>query len=58
MDAPKMEVKCDVDTCLFYNDNMCYAGRLEVSPKHSHARKSEETCCTTFRPHSKNTAIF
>lgn len=53
MDAPKMEVKCSVDSCLFYNDNMCNAGRLEVNPHSSNARTSDDTCCTTFRPHTK-----
>jgi hypothetical protein len=52
MDTPKMEVKCSVDSCLFYNDSMCYAGRLEVNPQRSHPHNSHETSCTTFQPHT------
>ncbi len=50
MDAPKMEVKCGVDTCQYYKNHMCYASQIEVNPMRSKAKTSDETCCTTFRP--------
>lgn len=52
MDAPKMEVKCGVDTCLYYKENMCYASKLEINPMRDTPKTSDETCCTTFKPYS------
>jgi hypothetical protein len=50
MDAPKMEVKCGVDTCSYWKSNMCYANKLEVNPMRNDAKTSSDTCCTTFKP--------
>lgn len=49
MDAPKMEVKCSVDTCRYYKEEKCYANGLEVNPVGDMvAETSDGTCCTTF----------
>lgn len=50
MDALKMEVKCGVDTCHYWKNEMCYANKIEVTPMRNEARTSDDTCCTTFRP--------
>jgi hypothetical protein len=51
MDAPKMQVKCGVDTCEYYKQQMCFAHGLEVNPKgDTNVKSSDATCCTTFRP--------
>lgn len=49
MDAPRMQVKCGVDTCRYYQNHMCYANALEVNPMgDGKAVTSDGTCCTTF----------
>jgi hypothetical protein len=47
--APKMQVKCHVDTCYYYKNNLCHATALEVNPMGDRkAQTSEGTCCSTF----------
>jgi hypothetical protein len=50
MDAPKMQVKCGVDSCHYWKSNYCTASALEVNTMVSDAHTSDDTCCTTFRP--------
>ncbi len=51
MTAPKMQVKCGVDTCHYWESNFCTASSLEVNPNGSgQAHTSQETECTTFKP--------
>ena len=42
-------IKCDVKNCV-YHDGECYctAGNIHVGP--SHAEKSADTVCATFKP--------
>jgi hypothetical protein len=47
--APSMQVKCHVDTCYYYKNNMCHATALEVNPMGDRkAQTSDGTCCSTF----------
>ena len=51
MDAssPSMKVKCGVDTCQYYKDNMCHANGIEVNAMGDGiAETSDGTCCSTF----------
>jgi len=49
MNVPKMEVKCGVDTCKYWQSNYCHANKLEVNPQgDGEAHSSDGTCCTTF----------
>lgn len=51
MDSHKMQVKCGVDCCNYWNDNCCHANVLEVNPmKGKKPNTSDDTCCTTFKP--------
>lgn len=50
MTAPKIQVKCGVDTCHYWENQYCTASALEVNPQTNKAKTSKETCCTTFRP--------
>lgn len=52
MNSPKMEVKCSVDCCNYWRDNVCNANSLEVNAMsgHSSPHTSDETCCKTFKP--------
>lgn len=48
--ANKIEVKCGVDTCHYWNNNFCHADKLEVNPQgNGKANSSDGTQCTTFR---------
>lgn len=50
MTAPKMEVKCGVDTCMYWKSNYCHAHNLEVNALgDGKANSSDGTCCTTFK---------
>jgi len=49
-DAPKMQVKCSVDSCFYWHENHCDANALEVNQMSNQASTSDETCCTTFKP--------
>ncbi|MCH3963791.1 MAG: DUF1540 domain-containing protein [Clostridium sp.] len=52
MDAPKMQVKCGVDSCHYWKNSHCNANDLEVNAMHGkNANTSDDTCCTTFKPH-------
>ncbi|MBC7764845.1 MAG: DUF1540 domain-containing protein [Hyphomonadaceae bacterium] len=52
MEAPKMYVKCGVDTCAYNKKKMCYADALEVnSMGDGVADTTDGTCCTTFVSH-------
>ncbi|MFT8316193.1 MAG: DUF1540 domain-containing protein [Clostridium sp.] len=50
--APKMEVKCGVDSCNYWKNNVCNASALEVNPMSgkNEPHTSDDTCCTTFKP--------
>ncbi|MCL5047164.1 MAG: DUF1540 domain-containing protein [Actinobacteria bacterium] len=51
MTAPKMQVKCGVDNCHYWEDQHCTASALEITPQgDGKARSSDGTSCTTFRP--------
>ncbi|WP_341435446.1 DUF1540 domain-containing protein [Clostridium acidisoli] len=51
MNSPKMEVKCSVDCCNYWQDNCCNANSLEVNPmKNTSPHTSDDTCCKTFKP--------
>lgn len=52
MDAPKMSVKCGVNSCDYWQSNMCHAHMLEVNPMRDAADtySSEDTRCETFIP--------
>lgn len=53
MTAPRIEVKCGVDSCHYWEDNYCTANGLQVDPMDgSYAETSDDTCCTTFKPTS------
>lgn len=57
--SPKMEVKCTVDTCHYYQNDRCHATELEVNPisncvDNCNVETSEETVCTTFKPDDGN----
>jgi hypothetical protein len=44
--APSMQVKCHVDNCYYYKNNMCHASSLEINPMGDRkAQNSEGTCC-------------
>nr|WP_291300381.1 DUF1540 domain-containing protein [Desulfosporosinus sp. BICA1-9] len=50
MMAPKMEIKCSVDTCHYWKSNYCHADNLEVNAQGDGiANSSDGTCCTTFK---------
>lgn len=50
MTAPKMQVKCGVDTCHYWESQYCTASGLEVNPSGtSKPKSSTETECTTFK---------
>ncbi len=50
MGSPKMQVKCSVDNCEFYKDQMCHARSLEVNTMgDGYAQTSDGTCCKTFK---------
>ena len=49
MSAPKMQVKCGVDSCHYWESDYCTASSIEVNPMDNQdARTSDDTCCTTF----------
>jgi len=49
-DAPRIQVRCGVDTCHYWKSDFCHADKLEVNPQgDGEARTSDGTCCTTFR---------
>ena len=51
MDAPKIQVKCNVENCNYNRSRMCFANGLEVdtSMGSSNAQTSDNTFCNTFR---------
>ena len=50
MTAPKMQVKCGVDNCHYWEDHFCTASALEINTQgDGKARSSDGTCCTTFK---------
>ena len=52
MTSPKMQVKCGVDSCHYWESQFCTASALEVNNQHGvKAKTSNETECTTFKPH-------
>lgn len=51
--APKMEVRCGVDTCQYWKSDFCHANALEVNATgDGKAKTSDGTCCTTFKMRS------
>jgi hypothetical protein len=53
MAAPRMQVKCGVNNCHYWQNNLCYADALEINPQGGgKANTSDGTCCTTFKPRS------
>jgi len=49
-DAPKMQVKCGVDSCHYNKKNSCHSDSIEVNPMgDGKAETSDGTCCTTFK---------
>ncbi|MEA4848093.1 MAG: DUF1540 domain-containing protein [Clostridiaceae bacterium] len=49
MHAHNHSIKCNVDTCAYYDSNYCSANIIEVNPMGDGvAHTSEGTCCTTF----------
>ncbi|AYD39985.1 DUF1540 domain-containing protein [Clostridium fermenticellae] len=48
----RMQVKCGVDSCHYWQDSMCHADQLEVNPMSGKANPhtSDDTCCKTFKP--------
>jgi len=50
VEAPRMPVKCGVDTCYYWHEGHCDASALEVNAMQQNAQTSDDTCCTTFRP--------
>ena len=59
MSSPKMEVKCTVDTCHYYQNERCHASALEVNPMDNcvdncMVQTSQETICNTFKPSESN----
>lgn len=48
---PSMEVMCHVSNCKFYENDYCFAPKLEVNPiSGNSATSSKEALCTTFQP--------
>ncbi|HOE56057.1 MAG TPA: DUF1540 domain-containing protein [Bacillota bacterium] len=42
-------IKCNVDTCYYYDNNYCSAGEIQVSPQGDGvAHSTDGTACTTF----------
>jgi len=49
MHAHNHSIKCNVNTCSYYDNNYCSANVIEVNPMGDGvAHSSEGTCCTTF----------
>lgn len=47
--APRIQVKCGVTNCHYWESHFCNASALEVNPQgDGKARTSDGTCCTTF----------
>lgn len=54
MTAPKIQVKCGVDNCHYWESQYCTANALEVNTMgDGTAETSDGTCCTTFKPGNK-----
>lgn len=50
MTAPKMQVKCGVDNCEYWEDHYCTASALEINATgDGYAETCEGTCCSTFK---------
>lgn len=57
MTAPKMQVKCSVDNCHYWENHYCTASALEVNAMgDGEAETSEGTVCTTFRPNENRSS--
>ncbi|NLK34856.1 MAG: DUF1540 domain-containing protein [Gracilibacteraceae bacterium] len=49
MHAHNHSIKCNVNTCTYYDNNYCSANVIEINPMGDGvAHTSEGTCCTTF----------
>jgi hypothetical protein len=49
MHAHNHSIKCNVDTCTYYDNHYCSANVIEVNPKGDGvAHSSDGTACTTF----------
>jgi hypothetical protein len=49
MHAHNHSIKCNVDTCSYYDSNFCSANVIEVNPiGDGNAITSDGTACTTF----------
>ena len=44
------DLRCHVDSCAYYQDDYCSAGRISVDGKR--ASDPDATCCNTFIPQS------
>jgi len=49
MHAHNHSIKCNVDTCTYYDNHYCSASVIEVNPRGDGvAHSSDGTACTTF----------
>ncbi len=54
MHSHNHSIKCNVDTCYYYDSNYCNASVIEVNPMgDGRAQTSDGTCCTTFVPQGR-----
>lgn len=47
-------LKCSATTCMFNENELCSRGEIEVMG--DQARRSDETCCGSFRDHNSGSA--
>lgn len=47
-----MEVRCYVESCTFWDSNICNAGAIEVNSQDAEKtpQRSDHTMCDTFKP--------